>query len=355
MSLVILIALLHDENVVGAELRVAGPDVELRLHVGMERVAKAVKLPGDPVDLGELQLQKLAPEIARYVLTRATVDVDGLRAAPALVSLEPRFEKLIVTGEDFIASVVLLFRFRAGKEVDVLRFSYDAVAELAGSKVLVTAVWGEGRKSWVRTGPDPVEIRRGALNPTFWGTVGEFLVWGMHHIFIGFDHIAFLLALLLGASRLADMVKIVTSFTVAHSLTLLLAAMDVIRMPARITEALIAASIVYVAVENYFVKDAGYRWVLTFGFGLVHGLGFSEVLRERLGEVRAIATPVVSFNLGVELGQLAILAVAFPLLGWIRKGERSRRTALQFGSAAILLLGLGWLVERIFNLEFMPL
>lgn len=355
MSLLLAIFLLHDDKVVTADLGVAGSEVEIRLHVGMERISKGVVLPGAAVDLSELQLRKLAPEVARYVLSRTTLEVDGLRAEPVLVSLEPRFEKVLASGEDFIASVVLQFRFRAGKEVDVLRFAYDAVAEHAGSKVLVNAAWGAGSKTYVRMGPEPFDLRRGELNPTFWGTAGEFLLWGMEHIFIGFDHIAFLLALLLGASKVGEMVKIVTSFTVAHSLTLLLAAMNVIRIPSRITESLIAASIVYVAVENYFIKDSGYRWVLTFAFGLVHGLGFSEVLRERLSDARGIALPVVSFNLGVELGQLAILAVAFPLLAWLRKTEKSRRLALQIGSALILLFGAGWLIERVFNLEFMPL
>jgi hydrogenase/urease accessory protein HupE len=349
MSLLILMAMLHDEKVVTADLQAAGAVLELRLHVGMERVAKGVKLPADAVDLTELQLRAAAPDVARYLLSRTTVEADGVRLSPELASLEPRLEKILSSGEEYIASVVAVFKARAGKDVDVLRFAYDAVAEYPGSKVLVNVAWGDVAKTFVRMGPDPLEVRRATLHPSFWGTVGEFLAWGMHHIFIGFDHIAFLLALLLGASKAVEMVRIVTSFTVAHSLTLLLAATGVVHVSAQVTEALIAASIVYVAVENFVIKDAGYRWVLTFGFGLVHGLGFSGVLRERLAGVRSIAVPVVSFNIGVELGQLAILAVAFPLLAWIRRGERSRVWSLRLGSAVILLFGLGWLVERVFR------
>src|SRR5205814_5944636 len=105
------------------------------------------------------------------------------------------------------------------------------------------------------------------------------------------------------------------------SLTLLLAALDVIRIPSAVTESLIAASIVYVALENYFIKDGRHRWLLTFGFGLVHGLGFSSVLRARLQDLESIAVPVVSFNLGVEAGQIAILLVALPVLILIRRGR----------------------------------
>ncbi|HEX7901644.1 MAG TPA: HupE/UreJ family protein, partial [Planctomycetota bacterium] len=337
MALVIFLALLsHDEKVVSADLRVDGDRVQLRLHVGMERISKGVQLPAEPIELTELQLERAKADVAAYVLSRTTLTVDGAGPRLELVSLEPRFEKFLATGEEFIASVVATFQapVRASTSIG---FSYDAFVEYPGSKVLVTAAWGAGKRTYVRMGPDPLEIRGSDLDPTAWQTAGEFLLWGMHHIFIGFDHIAFLLALLLGASKVGEMVKIVTSFTVAHSLTLLLAATGVIRMNPRITEALIAASIVYVAAENYVLRNGGYRWILTFGFGLVHGLGFSEVLRERLGEVRSIALPVVSFNVGVEFGQLAILAVAFPLLAWIRRTEASRAWTLRIGSAAILL------------------
>jgi hypothetical protein len=124
---------------------------------------------------------------------------------------------------------------------------------------------------------------------------------------------------------------------------------------------LIAASIVYVSLENYFMKDGKYRWLLAFVFGLVHGLGFSSVLRERLADVSGILVPVLSFNLGVELGQLAILLVAFPLTLWLCRApddmsrEFKRRRLVWVGSAPIMLLGLGWLCERVSGVGFMPL
>src|SRR5262249_49091636 len=161
-------------------------------------------------------------------------------------------------------------------------------------------------------------------------------------IFVGYDHIAFLLALLLAARRLRDMVRVVTSFTVAHSITLLLAALDVIRVPGAVTESLIAASIVYVAAENYFIAEGRYRWVLRFALGLVPGLGFSSVLRERLQDLSSILVPVVSFNLGVELGQISILLVVFPVLALIRRApddktrERRQWWLVRVGSLPIL-------------------
>ena len=193
---------------------------------------------------------------------------------------------------------------------------------------LLVSWGGAPPRLYSRYGPFDLELTASAVNPTFWRTASEFFLWGMHHIFVGYDHIAFLLALLLAARRLRSMLKIVTSFTVAHSLTLLLAAMDVIRLPGAVTESLIAASIVYVAAENYFIQEGRYRWMLTFAFGLVHGLGFSSVLRARLQDIGSILVPVVSFNLGVEAGQIAIPARRAPRVdvdpqGTGRGGERA--------------------------------
>ena len=162
--------------------------------------------------------------------------------------------------------------------------------------------------------------------------VREYLSWGVHHIFVGYDHIAFLLALLLAVTRLRELLLIVTSFTVAHSVTLLLSGLGILRIPSRLSELLVAASIVYVAVEN--LRRAGKplprRWLLTFLFGLVHGLGFATELQERLVEVGGrVLLPVLSFNLGVELGQVAIVALVYPLLVWMRRAPTAPERQLR--------------------------
>jgi hydrogenase/urease accessory protein HupE len=253
------------------------------------------------------------------------------------------------------------FRFPSAKPIkSLVLFGALFATKTAQHHAVLNVSWNGARRSFSRYGPFELELTASRVQPTFWSTVGEFLIWGAHHIFIGYDHIAFLLALLLAATKLGEMVRVATSFTLAHSLTLLLAAQDVIRMPTAVTESLIAASIVYVAAENYFIKEAKYRWVLTFLFGLVHGVGFSSVLRDRLQDLDAIVLPVVSFNLGVELGQIAILLVAFPILAWIRKGPTEEASAkrqlrlVRIGSAPIVLLGCFWLVDRIFQKNWMP-
>lgn len=180
-----------------------------------------------------------------------------------------------------------------------------------------------------------------------------FIKLGVEHIFLGYDHIAFLIGLIVLGTRLRDLVKIVTAFTLAHSITLTLAALQIVTLPARWIEAGIAASIAYVAAENFWIKEIRHRWVLTFFFGLVHGFGFANVLHELGLPKRGLAAALFSFNLGVEIGQLCIVLLAFPLALWLAK-QPYRRKVINAISAVILLFGLGWLVERLFQLSFMP-
>src|SRR5262249_19918028 len=143
---------------------------------------------------------------------------------------------------------------------------------------------------------------------------GEFLWMGIEHIATGYDHLAFLLGLLIVASTMRAVARLITSFTVAHSITLALATLDVIRLPALVVEPLIALSIVYVGVENLRGGDREGRWRLTFLFGLIHGCGFASALRDAgVGSAGpGVAMPLICFNLGVELGQLALAALVLP-------------------------------------------
>jgi len=182
--------------------------------------------------------------------------------------------------------------------------------------------------------------------PTFWGFVGL----GVEHIWLGYDHLLFLFALLLVCRSFRSIVGIVSCFTLAHSLTLALATFELVRLPSRLVEAAIAASIVYVGVENLMRRgeEPRGRWALTFTFGLVHGFGFASVLRD-LGVGRdgqGILMPLFSFNLGVEVGQVAIAAVVLPLLWRLRKSDAFVRRGVPALSATIALAGTFWLLQR---------
>ena len=165
------------------------------------------------------------------------------------------------------------------------------------------------------------------------------------HVSVGADR---------GGWSLLSLVKVVTAFTVAHSITLCLAALEIVRLPSQWIEAGIALSIVYVAVENFWLKRMEYRWIITFAFGLVHGFGFANVLRELGLPTRGLVASLFAFNAGVEIGQVAIVALIFPLIAWLSQ-QSYQRTVVLVVSAFIGLFGLGWFVERVLGLEYMPL
>lgn len=195
-----------------------------------------------------------------------------------------------------------------------------------------------------------------ASNPTATFTSGEpnafrtflsFLRLGIMHIFTGYDHLAFLVGLLIVTTNLKSPIKIITSFTVAHSITLVLATLDIVRLPSRLTESVIALSIGYVAVENLLGTRAIARYRIAFLFGLVHGFGFSSVLRE-MGLSRShLALSLFSFNLGVEIGQVAFVLVLFPLIFYMTSSSLQRRFQLSV-SAIVFCLAAYWFVQRAF-------
>jgi hypothetical protein len=156
-------------------------------------------------------------------------------------------------------------------------------------------------------------------------------------------------------SSLAEVVRVVTAFTVAHSLTLGLGAFGVLRVPARVSESAIALSVVVASLNNVWPVVKQRRWVVAFAFGLIHGLGFANVLSDLGLPVRVLARALVGFNLGVEAGQLAIVAMFLPVAYFMRETLFYRRYVVTAGSVSTALLGSLWLVERALNLRFLPI
>jgi HupE / UreJ protein len=196
-------------------------------------------------------------------------------------------------------------------------------------------------------------------------------VTGVEHIWRSYDHKLFLLSLLFPAvlvpgvkgwqacegfrAAFIDVLKIVTAFTVAHSLTLSLATLGIVNLPARISESAIAISVVLAALNNLVAIIQAKRWVVAFCFGLIHGFGFAGVLTD-LGLPRnVLALALVGFNLGVEAGQIAIVSVFLPLAYLLRRTWLYRNIVLAGGSSAIVVVAALWFVERAFDLNFLPI
>jgi hypothetical protein len=189
------------------------------------------------------------------------------------------------------------------------------------------------------------ETRESRVTPAARG-VTSFVLLGIEHILTGWDHLLFLLVLLLGGGGFISLAKIITAFTVAHSITLALAVLGVVTPPERLVEAAIALSIAIVAAENLSARPVVIRrWLVSGGFGLVHGLGFSSVLRELGLPTQGLVLSLLGFNVGVEAGQALVVALALPALALLRDTRWETRV-IQSASLAILLVGAVLFVER---------
>jgi len=178
--------------------------------------------------------------------------------------------------------------------------------------------------------------------------IASFVLLGIEHILTGWDHLLFLVVLLLRGGGWLSLVKIVTAFTVAHSVTLALAVLDVVQVPDRLVEAVIALSIAAVAAENLFLSPVvARRWMVSFAFGLVHGFGFSAALRELGLPAQGLVLSLLGFNAGVEAGQALVVAIALPALALLRRTRWEPRMVWS-SSLAILLVGIALFVERAF-------
>jgi hydrogenase/urease accessory protein HupE len=319
--------------------------VELEVELSSE--SAWTLLGGSPDSAPEVgaelpKLKDLAPSLYK-------VSAGGVELAPNSAEVELREED----GVGFL----LVYTRPAGQP---LRFDAAFLRSLpsghrtaltlkdAADRVLRTEVLTAAAGSLETADGDLPSTAAAGRSSSFWG----FLKLGMEHILTGYDHLLFLCGLLLACRRFSTAAKIITCFTVAHSLTLALAALDLVSLPGRVVEPLIAASIVFVGVENIVRRgEPGWRWALTFALGLVHGFGFAGALKEAgLGSSgSALLVPLFSFNLGVELGQAGVAAVLLPLLWKLRNLPSFERYGRNVTSAAIALAGAWWLVSRLFS------
>ena len=184
--------------------------------------------------------------------------------------------------------------------------------------------------------------------------LGVFVGEGLAHILSGFDHLLFVLSLALVSRRARDLTWTITAFTAGHSVSLALAALDVLRVSPRLAEPAIAATIVWVAVENVRREEPRHRAWLALGFGLIHGLGFGSSLRDLGMPTGGVLPALVGFNLGVELGQLMVIAPCLVAVALLRDHAALRRTLERGFSAGIATFGAMWFVDRALDLRWMP-
>lgn len=310
------------------------------VSISGQSVRYALSLPAEGLGDATRDLRELSAAVARHV----TVEADG--AACSGVPAETRPPS---AGRASV-EVVVLYACAAPIRTLSIRDGIDALLGVDHHTIADIQWPGGDRQVIFEKGHRLVSFAIADNAAPERGAAAQFVFYlglGVEHIIGGIDHLLFLLALLALTTSLWQTVKIVTAFTVAHSITLSLAALGMVDVPSSIVEPLIAASIVWVAVENLVAPaGAGRRWLIAGGFGLIHGLGFASTLIEIGLPKDALVRALVGFNLGVELGQLAFVAVVMPPLVWVSRPGRLPRLP-QLLSVVVALVGAVWLVERL--------
>ena len=328
----------HELSRSTSRLTVSGRTVHVVLTIGATDLHQgpAVDSDGDGVASVD-EVDGAIPPVFAAIKQHFQVYGDG--AAPASIRLD-RYE--VSEGETL--RMELQYTFAAPPAVVTVVSTLHALTQ-PDHRHLLHAVVGDGSHEAVldagrtRTTIDDVGV-------PLLQTARRFVSLGIEHIVTGYDHLAFVIGLLIGASSLLAVVKIVTAFTVAHSVTLGLATFELVSLPSALIESLIALSIAWVAVENLLLDRLAGRWRIAFVFGLVHGFGFSNVLRDLELPPRTLALSLFTFNAGVEIGQVLFVVLAFPLVWLAMRSGRQAQLAL-VGSSVVLVLGVYWFVQRL--------
>ncbi|MBI2248151.1 MAG: HupE/UreJ family protein [Armatimonadetes bacterium] len=326
-----------------AEIKVLETAAEMVLSFPTGLVAWADNNRSGALDLAEVERHQ--PALERFLSERVRFTDRGRMGK---LTIEPAQAELPSSLNLSASHTTLKLTFRWPEPVQAPVVRYDLfLPGVSTASCLVTIVAGGRVQNAVFT-PEHREVAI-TLGGSLFAAASGFVLLGIRHILTGYDHVLFLLSLLMLGGGLRALFKIVTAFTVAHSITLSLAVLNIVALPARWVESIIAASIIYVAAENLWRRQSALRnrWLVTFAFGLVHGLGFASILQELNLPRAGVAVSLLSFNLGVEMGQLAIVILAS--LGLRLMAAWPKATLFRLWvSAGAATAGLVWFVQRAF-------
>ena len=368
----------HTTDTSYARVRIYDDRIEIRLTCDiftLQRIVPGIDANNDSA-LSREELQRATPAIQKFLRAHVAIEIDG--ANTDLGKAREPFWPLdapdpIPAGAWHNNEALVSFGFdkalaSPAKTVGLLFDVFSTLGERHGvlgvfeyrgqtTEVVFTLVEPDYLFDVTFANPQPAPLPDAPASSAHRSNTGDspvwrFFKWGIEHILTGYDHLCFLLALLV-VSRLRALVAIVTSFTIAHSITLLLAGLGIVTLPTRFIECAIALTIVYVALENLWRTNFAHRWMLTFFFGLIHGFGFANTLNPQELPPQAKAKCLLVFNLGVEAGQLAVVLVLLPLSLALVKWKHGPHAKIAI-SAAVALLGLAWFLDRVFALGWMP-
>lgn len=319
-------------------------DVEIGMKASDAERAAGVSLPSGPDGaVDPAALGRAAAAISAYGLAHSAIEGRNGQAC------RPGDSAAAADGD----GIRLTLRWDCREVEEPLRYASTLLTDRSPTARQIVQVDGDDTGQRLLSAADP-SLVIAAPPPSLASVVLRYVLLGIEHIATGYDHVAFLVAVILWGRKLWPLVKIVTAFTLSHSVTLTLSALGWFTLPETVTEPAIAVTIVLVAGLNFISRDIGGRWIETFFFGFVHGFGFASALKETGLPAHARLPALASFNIGVEIGQIAVIALALPiLLGIDRLLARGgglappRDVRVVFGASALIVLaGSYWFIER---------
>ena len=345
----------HEQGVSYSTLTISNDQLKADFALRRSDLAEHFNIYIDTPDLGKRQTNMEFEEIDRYIKSHVTISADRKN-----LKFSPLATPDIRSPDELDHLIQLSYTIELDRLPSTLSLHVDFSDPLGEQHTnFVQVIVDRKIQQGILANNESMRFKIGGRLPIS-TQIRQFIWLGGEHIFIGYDHILFLLCLVLTGCTLRnpkrtmiDLLKIITAFTLAHSITLALAAFGVITPPPRLIEAAIALSIIYVAAENFWIKSYSHRWIITFFFGLVHGFGFANVLRDLELPQQGFAISLFSFNLGVEIGQIIIVTLVFPFTLWLAR-QSYQTLGVRLISAGIMICGMGWLIERTTGLEFVP-
>lgn len=350
------LAFAHKESDSYLRFKVDGETIYGQWDIALRDLDYAIGLDGDSdgqITWGELRKKHQA--ISKYVLSRIQLSGNGSICQSGPVNQ-------LVDHHTDGAYTVLNFSAVCPEVIRTFEINYSLLFDLDPLHRGLLQVDFNGKVQTGVLSPEQQTLSLDLKHSANWNEFLQFVKEGVWHIWVGYDHILFLLSLLLPAVlcwqsgrwqpqksfrvTLWEVLKIVTAFTLAHSITLSLAVLGLVSLPSQWVESVIAASVLIAALHNLYPIIHTRLWIMTFIFGLVHGLGFASVLIDLGLPSKSLALALAGFNLGVEIGQVIIVSVFIPMAFLIRHSWSYQRLVLNFGSIAIALVALVWLVER---------
>jgi HupE / UreJ protein len=366
-SLFLFAALAHAHKPSDSYLTIHGdkPQLQGQWDIALRDLDYALGLDGNldgNVEWGEVKAKHA--EIVAYAFTHLKLAADGV-ACPIKVT-----DHKIDNHSDGTYAVIF-FSADCPKLPEFLEIDYSLFFDLDKEHKGLLNLQSDGKARSAIFSDSERKQKFQLTKVSKWKQFVDYLIEGIGHIWAGIDHILFLLSLLLPAvlvwnagkwqpaasfkGAFIEVLKVVTAFTVAHSITLTLAALEIVKIPVWIAESAIAASVIVAALNNVVPIFHGRRWVVAFLFGLIHGFGFANVLTELGLPQSTLLLALVGFNLGVEVGQVVIVAIFLPIAFLLRDTWAYRRLILVAGSLLITGVAAAWLVERVFGMKFMPI